>query len=69
MCQTRQFTDQEIASFMELHTMGIRNKTIAREYGCDHTKIKDALRYAKQFGMTPQPELAKQPPRFLRGRT
>lgn len=69
------FTDHEIASFMEMKTMGITNKFIAKEYKTTPCAVKSAVDRAKKRGMTDEqfrarlnmPELMR--PRMGRGET
>lgn len=76
----RRFTNEQIASFMEMKTMGITDKHMAREYGCDPKTIRDAVDNAKVRGMDHvsdaefsrmlhMPELIGQPSRMNRAST
>lgn len=60
----RAFTDHEIASFMEMKTMGITNKFIAKEYKTTPCAVRSAVERAKKRGMVARPELIGQRPRF-----
>lgn len=80
MHRQRIFSDEEIASFMEMKTMGIATKRIANEYGCEPEQVQGAIQHAKRYGMSHvsdddfrsmlgMPELAGAEPRMKRGST